>query len=76
MAERRVTKDQMDGALIILNGTILASNGTLQLYCGSNYGYYYIASKSTNRIYFAGTLRQCKDFVDGVRDVILTFGEK
>lgn len=71
---QRVTKEQLILALTYLNNTIANSGGKLVLYLHQQSGYNMIRSQGDNHIFFCGTIRECKGFVDGARDILLMFG--
>lgn len=73
MAER-IKKEQVELAVSHLNGTILAMGGKLQLYLSQQNGYSCIRSRGSNKIFYCGTVRGCKEFVDGTIDILLLFG--
>ena len=71
---QRITKNQLILAIDYLNNAIHDNGSKLVLYLDQQSGFNAIRSKNNNYIFFTGTIKECKKFVDGAKDLLQVVG--
>lgn len=71
---QRITKNQLILAIDYLNSAIHDNGSKLVLYLDQQSGFNAIRSKNNNHIFFTGTIKECKKFVDGAKDLLQVVG--